>query len=285
MKDFFKSIKFKIIVGLLAFLIGVMLFAVMKGGYAVTGKSLINTLTSPLRNSSNAISVKVENYLDKIHNATEYYNENQRLKDEIGILNKKLSDYEQIKSELNEMKQFIGITEENPDNIISEPCKITGYIANDPFQSFTINRGSEIGIEPYCPVVTSQGLIGITIDVSADTSTVRTILSPDLSVAVVCPETLDSAILEGYINDEGKSLCHLIHLSRDTTFKAGDKLVTKGTGGLFPSGYPVGTITEVIPSENGLSYTAEVEPSVDFEHLSSVVIIKDFAGKENQNEN
>lgn len=285
MKDFFKSIKFKIILGLLAFLVGVMLFAVLDGGYSISGKSVINTITYPFRNASNAISVKVENYIDKLVNATEYYNENQRLKDEIGILQKQMSDYEQIKSELSEMKEFVGIKKENPDYVYTEPCRITGYIANDPFKSFTINKGTKSGIEPYCPVVTSQGLIGITIDVSADSSTVRTLLSPDLSIAVMCPDSLNSAIMEGYINSEGETVARLIHLPRNTTFMVGDRLVTKGTGGLFPVGYPVGTITELIPADNSLSYTAIVEPSVDFDKLTSVVAIKDFTGKENQNEN
>ena len=40
MKDFFKSIRFRIILGLLAFLTGVMLFAVLKGGYSVSGNQL-----------------------------------------------------------------------------------------------------------------------------------------------------------------------------------------------------------------------------------------------------
>jgi len=285
MKDFFKSVRFKIILGLLAFLIGVMLFAVLEGGYAISGKSLINTLTYPFRNLSNSISVKVENYLDKIGNATEYYNENQRLRDEIGLLRKQVSDYEQIKAELAEMKEFVGIKEKNPDYEYTEPAKITSYIANDPFKSFTIGIGSKSGVEPYCPVVTSQGLIGITVDVSADSSTVRTLLSPDLSVAVMCPESLNSAIMEGYITADGEPVPHLIHLPRNTKFMAGDNLVTKGTGGLFPSGYPVGTIKELIPSDNSLSYTAIIEPSVNFDKITSVVVIKDFSGKENQNEN
>ena len=90
MKDFFKSIRFRIILGLLAFLVGVMLFAVLEGGYAISGKSLINTLTYPFRSFSNSVSVRVENYLDKLSNATEYYNENQRLRDEIGLLRKQM---------------------------------------------------------------------------------------------------------------------------------------------------------------------------------------------------
>lgn len=284
MKDFFKSVRFKIIVCLLAFLLGVMLFAVTKGGYTLSGASFINKVTSPFRSFSNSVSIKIENYLDKISNSTEYYNENQRLRDEIGILKQQLSDYSAIKEELDEMKKFVGIKEENPDYVISEPCTVTGYTANDPFHSFIINKGADDGIEPYSPVVNSQGLIGITVDVSANTSTVRTLVSPDLSIAVVCPDTLNSAVLEGFIDDDGNANARLIHLPEDTTFKAGDTLVTKGTGGLFPAGYPVGTITKLELSENTLSHTAVVEPAVDLEHLSSVVVIKDFTGKEKQDD-
>ena len=59
-----------------------------------------------------------------------YYNENQRLRDEIGLLRKQMSDYEQIKSELAEMKEFVGIKEKNPD-VLKEFTPEQKKIRND----------------------------------------------------------------------------------------------------------------------------------------------------------
>ena len=60
MHDFFKSFKFKVILTTLAFLIGIMIFAVTKGGYSLSGVSIINTITKPFKSFSNAVAVKIE---------------------------------------------------------------------------------------------------------------------------------------------------------------------------------------------------------------------------------
>ena len=36
--------------------------------------------------------------------------------------------------------------EKNEDYQLSQPCGVLGYVTNDPFKSFTIDKGSEDGI-------------------------------------------------------------------------------------------------------------------------------------------
>ncbi|MBR6669409.1 MAG: rod shape-determining protein MreC [Ruminococcus sp.] len=280
MHDFFKSFRFKAILVLLAFLIGVMIFAVTKGGYSLSGASVVNTVTKPFKKLSNTVAVKIEANLDKITNATEYYNENQRLREEIGRLNSKLSDFQDTKAELEELRKFIGIKEKHEDIILSEPCKVIGFTANDPFKSFIIDKGSDNGIEPYCPVVTAEGLVGITIEVSADTSVVRTILSPDLSVGAVSTTSGDTGIVEGSISLAIDNNTKLIHVSKENNLDLGHLITTTDKSGLFPKGYSIGTVIETGVDSSGLSSYAVIKPAVRIEKLSSVMVITDFNGKD-----
>lgn len=285
MRDFFKSFRFKIFIAFLAFLIGIMIYAVTKGGYAVSGASFINTVTQPFKKVSNNIAIKVETRLDKMSNADDYYNENQRLKKQISELNKQLTAYEDTKNQLEELRKFIGIKEKNKDFILSKPCNVTGYIANDPFMSFTIDKGSDDEIKPYCPVVTGDGLIGITIDVSAHSSTVRTLLSPDISIAAVTSSSDNAGIIEGSIEQAvaGKTMLKLV--PKENSLKNGDLLVTTSTSGLFPKGYSIGTVESISLDTTGLSYSAVIQPSAKIDRLSSVMVITDFNGKDNSYEN
>ena len=66
MRDFIKSTRFKILLAFLAFLVGIMVYAVTKGGYSVSGASFINTVTKPFRAASNGISMKMEHTVDKL---------------------------------------------------------------------------------------------------------------------------------------------------------------------------------------------------------------------------
>lgn len=65
MREFFKSTRFKILLAFLAFLLGIMIYAVTKGGYSVSGASFINTITKPFRAVSNGISMKMNIILIK----------------------------------------------------------------------------------------------------------------------------------------------------------------------------------------------------------------------------
>lgn len=280
MRNFFKSTVFKILLAFLAFLVGIMIYGVTKGGYSISGASFVNTITKPFRSVSNSFSMKIEHNIDKISNATEYYNENQRLKQQVSELNKQLTEYEALKEEVEELRKFVTIKEEHEDYILSEPCEVLSYVTNDPFKSFTINKGSDEGIKPNCPVVTAEGLVGITIEVSEHVSTVRTILSPDLSIAAVCSSSAaDSGIIEGTILDAEKGNTRLIHVPLNNLLKEGDLMITNGSSGLFPKGYSIGIIKDISLDSSGLSVCAEIEPCIDITRLTSVIVITDFSGK------
>ena len=286
MRDFLKSTRFKVMVGFLAFLVGMMVYAVTRGGYSVSGASFINTVTKPFRAASNGISRKMEHTVDKLTNADRYIEENERLKKQIGELNAQLTEYDAIKAEVEELRKFVSIKEEHEDYMLSQPCKVLGYVTNDPFKSFTIDKGSADGILVNCPVVTSEGLVGITVEVSKHVSTVRTILSPDLSVAAVASSSnADQGIIEGNVLSSENGQTKLIHVPKKNKLKRGDLMITAGNSGLFPKDYPIGTILEIGFDSNGLSVCADIQPCVDVNRLTSVIVITDFSGKKEDEEN
>lgn len=280
MREFFRSKGFKFLLAFIAFLVGIMIYAVTKGGYSVSGKSIINTISKPFRTASNSISMKIENTADRVSRAEEIYEENQSLKEEVRKLQEELSEYESLKIENEELRLLIGIKKAHPDLTTSRFCKVLGYVTNDPFKSFTINVGKADGIEPDCPVATAEGIVGITLEVSEHVTTVRSVLSPDLSIAVKSSgNDDDTGIVEGSIKSAGEELTNLIHLRTDNTLEKGDTLITDGSSGLFPKGYAVGTVEEVGMDSNGISARADVKPCVDVTNLDSVFVITDFTGK------
>jgi len=285
MRDFIKSTRFKILLAFLAFLIGIMIYAVTKGGYSISGASFIQTITKPFRSFSNSIGMKIEGNLDKITKADEYYEENKRLKAQIGELNKELTEYDALKAEVEELRKFVSIKEEHEDYVLSVPCDVIGYTTNDPFKSFTINKGKADGITPNCPVATAEGIVGITIEVSEHVSTVRTILSPDLSIAAVCSASLaDSGIIEGDILAAEEGCTKLSHVSTENKIKPGSMMITSGSSGLFPKDYNIGIVRKMDYDVSGLSMCSIIEPCTDITRLTSVIVITDFSGKKEDTE-
>ena len=68
----------------------------------------------------------------------------------------------------------------------------------------------------------------------------------------------------------------MIHISPDADIREGDVVITSGMGSIYPLGLTVGRVVSVTPDENTRTLTAVVEPSVDFEDVSKVMIITDY---------
>ena len=284
LKDFFRTTKFKVLVALMAVIIGVMIYSLTKGGYASDSESVFGVVLEPFQKVSNTISGKVTSTLDMLFNAKKYYEENQQLRKEIADLNREVANYEELRSQLEELQSFVGIREAHEDITFSAPCEIIGYVDNDPFGAFQIDGGSEDGISLYDPVVTEQGLVGVITELGDKTATVTTILSPDVSVAVYCSTTKDHGVLTGSVGMSINGLCRLQYLDKDTSLREGKTIVTSGENGLFPKGYMVGYVKEVGMEESGLTAFASVEPAADLSDLSMVVVITNFDGKEVRDE-
>ncbi|MBQ4465693.1 MAG: rod shape-determining protein MreC [Oscillospiraceae bacterium] len=279
MNHFLKSTRFKVILFILALLVGIMIYAVSVGGYTLSAVSLFRTITAPFQRLSNSMSERVEHSLNVYRDAEIHYEQNKALKQEVAELQKQLADYEETRRHLEELQEFVGIKEEYKDLVLSAPCEVVSYVTNDPFGAFMIGQGSADGIELYDPVVTDLGLVGVITEVGDHTSKVTTILSPEVSVAVYCSTTPDHGVVTGSVSLAMEGLCRLQYLEKDSRIRKDKVILTSGENGLFPKGYVVGYVRDVQVDESGLNTMASIEPAAEISDLSMVIVIKDFEGK------
>ena len=279
MGDFFRSVKFKIILCILGLLLGILLFSLTKGGYTSTISEVFGVVFNPLKQASNAVSGKIDSTIDQIHNAQDYYDENEALRAQIGELNSQLVDYHETKAELEELRKFLGIKEEHSDFQLSEPCHIISWTTNDPARGFVIDRGTEDGISVNDPVLTGEGLAGVVVEAAGTYSTVRTVLSPDLSIGALSSRTGDSGIVEGTLKLASDQQTRMIYIDKDSPLAVGDLIITAGGSGLFPRGCVIGSVASISLEESGLSKHADITPAVNFDRLDTVVVLIGFDGK------
>ena len=280
MRDFFHTAKFKIIVGVAAFLIGLIVYASVNLANE-PGMNIFHTIFGPLEKFSTSISNNVEASLDMFVNAKQYYEDNIKLKEQLDGMYNQMIDYEKIKKENTELRKIIGLKEDYPDYEFSPPCAVISRTANDPYGSFVIDKGSKDGIEPYDPVITSQGLVGMITKVSPTYSTVRTIFSPETPVGAYCVRTEDTGIIEGAADPEyyKNGYCKMVFIDIDSRMQVGDVVVTSGNSGLFPVDRLIGTVEEIVAEENGLSLTAKIKPIVEIDSVTTVFVITSFNGQ------
>lgn len=264
---------------MLVALIGLSIYTVATDGQASVVSQGVYKVFSPILRVTSSISDRLSVQFDGFFHSNDYYDENLRLKQEISDLNEKLVDYENNKQELEELKKFINIKEDNPAYDLSPPCNVIAKNSSNPYCTFTIDRGSNDGISLYDPVVTGEGLVGMVSEIASDYSIVTTILSTDISVGAMCIRTTDIGVIEGNAEQSLEGLTKLSFLDKENRISVGDVITCSGNSGVFPKNFLIGKVVETGIEDTGLSAYAIVEPFVDVDKLTSVMVITSFNGQ------
>jgi len=278
LKEFVKSVRFKILLCVFALLFGLMLQAAMSAGVANLPETILQTVTRPFSHAAASISNWVSGTLDKLVNADKYKSENEELRRQLSELYTEIMDKGALIEENERLHEMLGIIAEREDLSISLPAAVIARDAVSVSGNFTINRGSNHGIKPDDPVITEVGLVGIVTEVAPTYSRVRTILSNEINIGVKTASGGIVGIIENDFLYSADGKCLMRHIQLDSGIKAGDLVVTSG-GSMYPSGLIIGTVARIFPHENGLSYHAEIEPSDDIQRVTDVFVITSFEGQ------
>ncbi len=279
MKEFFGSIKFKILICIAALLLGLMTYIAVSGGFQTIPEKLLNGITSPFVSASNSISDWANGVIDTLVNADSYKEENEILNEQLTEMYQKTKDYEDLKEENALLREMLGLKEENESFVFSEPCDVVARNANDMYGGFTINRGSSDGLSLNDPIVTSVGLVGRVTEIAPNYAKVSTLLSPQVNVGVYTMRSKATGVLENDLKNAENGMCLMSNILKDADIRVGDMIATSGNSGLFPENVMVGRVTEVYDDPNGLSKHALIEPLVDCFDVTTVFAVVEFDGK------
>lgn len=270
MKHFWKSTGFKVLLCILAFLVGMMIYAATTNFHSIVG-----TIVSPFQRISSAVSDGIHGVFGNAESKADLSEENEKLQEQLADLRKQQVELEELRRQNKLYKEFLGLKEQNPDYTFVD-ARVIAEDPNDAYGNFTIGRGSVDGVSVGNAVVTPAGFVGAVYDVGLNYAKVRTILDPKLPVSCYDSRTREDGITNNTLTLAKGGEFRLSQISRSATVAIGDIIVTYG--GQYPSGLLVGEIKEVGTESTGISKYAVVKPYVDILAVSEVFVIVDFEG-------
>ncbi len=191
--------------------------------------------------------------------------ENKRLQNEIIQIQLTRKEY----NDLRELREALNYVERNT---------ITDYVscnvvAKDPgnwFNIFTIDVGTNEGINKNSAVMNSDGLIGIVYEAGENWSKVISIIDnrSRVSFKILNDTTQNIGIVNGIGQDDLSGYL----IDPQSQVNIGDKIITSGLG-LYPEGILIGDVVDVIVKKDELLKSVIVKPSVDFKKLDRVFVI------------
>lgn len=239
-------------------------------------KSILGYAVIPFQKGINSIGTALDGATAGLQSRQALLEENQALQEQVDDLTAQNSQLTQDLDELDRLQELYAL-----DQQYSEYDKVAAeVIAMDDenwFSTFTINRGTDDGIQVDCNVIAGSGLVGIVTDVGSNWATVRSIIDDSSNVSAMTMSTSDRCIVSGDLRLINEGKLQFIHLKDDDDrIQEGEKIVTSDVSEKFLPGILIGYVSEIEEDPNNLTKTGTLTPVVDFEHIREVLVIKEL---------
>ncbi len=194
--------------------------------------------------------------------------ENNSLKVERLRTRAELQRFNDLEAENVRLRAMLSASDKVADNYIM--AEIMAVDANPYHHSIVINKGSNRGIYEGQAIVDANGVIGQTIRIGRYQSTAILISDPDHALPV---EVVRNGLRTLAIGTGELDRLELPYLPQNADIEAGDKLVTSGLGGAFPSGYPVATVRSVERPGGEPFSKVQATPAARLDQVRELVLI------------
>ncbi len=236
----------------------------------------------PFQNTLSLVVSRARRLFSGIGRTGRIIEEKQALEIKVAELEHRLRRLEHFETENETLRRQLGFSILSPRKLMLCEVIARGDMSGW-WQTVRLNKGLSSGIASGMAVMTADGLIGRTIEVSERTCDVLLITDPNCKVA--CRTARDGAF--GIMRGAGVRLggrpalemlttarpAEMNYISTVHDIREGDVVLTSGLGGVFPEGLPVGRVGKVRMHASGLYRQADVIPAARMDSFRYAFVV------------
>ena len=198
--------------------------------------------------------------------------ENQQMSAEMARLLGEVRDLKLREQENEQLRAQLAFSQRAHRSLI--PCEIIARDREGWWQTVRLSKGALDGIAPDMAVVSVDGLIGRTVEVSPHTCDVLLVSDPGCKVSARILRTGTFGVVAGRGPSwKGQVVCRMEFINKNAPIVAGDEVMTSGLGGLFPKGLLIGYVDQVFTDMSGLYQYADVIVKADLGTLQYAYVV------------
>lgn len=142
-------------------------------------------------------------------------------------------------------------------------------------RTLILSAGSRQGVQPFDPVVSAEGLLGVVRYVEPERSLALTWANPEFRAsAFTQPGNVFGVIGPALQVTGSEQLLQLRGVAIRDSVPLGTLVTTSGLGGVYPTGIPVGTVFGQATEETGWERIYLVKPAANPEEATQVLILR-----------
>jgi len=198
----------------------------------------------------------------------DYQEEAHRLREENARLKLANQRSREMMLENMRLKKLLNLGENHQYNFIA--ARVIGSGIELGIRSLILDAGESDSVRENMPVINGDGLVGKIISVTPDQSITQVLMDHNSLVSA----RLEISRESGVIGWDGRSWLNLQYISRDVAVSFGEVVVTSGLSRIYPPDLRIGVVSHIEQNDYDLFKKIRVTPSVNFEALEEVMILK-----------
>lgn len=228
----------------------------------------------PMQRGINMVGTFLTGKAESLKNLADVMVENEQLRQQVDALTTELNTIKLEQYELDNLRELLELDQKYP-SYEKVAANVIGRNGGNWFSSFTIDKGSEDGIETDMNVIAGSGLVGIVTDVGPNYARVSTIINDMNKVSGMVTSTSDNLVVSGSLENMNENM--VIDFSDlsdgDDEVRVGDTVVTSYISDRYQQGILIGYVASLKMDSNNLTKSGTITPAVDFEHIEEVLVI------------
>ena len=238
----------------------------------------------PMQEGINKVGTWISDKAVNLKNLSDVMAENEDLQNQVDELTTELNTIKLEQYELDNLRELYNLDQKYP-SYEKVAANVIGKNSGNWFNTFTIDKGSNDGIEVDMNVMAGSGLVGIVTDVGPNYAKVTSIINDTSKVSGMVTTTSDNLIVSGSLQKMNEDMViEFNNLNdKDNEVSINDPVVTSAVSYNYQQGILIGYISSIETDSNNLTKSGTITPVVDFQHLREVLVIttlKDTGEKE-----
>lgn len=240
----------------------------------ISVKETVGNIFTPMQVGLNSIGKTTNKGILMIKSKSSLIDENEKLTEQISELEGKNRDLLQALDDMNDIKKLydLGLRYSEYPTVAA---KVISKTPSNWYSSFTINKGTDDGIQVNMNVIADGGLVGIVTQTGHNYAVVRTIIDDESNVTGTFKNSTSTTDcnVSGDLRLIEQGLLNVNGISGDANIEENDLVITSYNSPKFLPGIVVGYISNINMDANNLTKSGVLTPVVDFSDLDAVLVI------------
>jgi rod shape-determining protein MreC len=252
---------------------------ILPSSLSLKGKGAVRGVVAPAERGTSGIAHRLSEAGSAIRGIGGAVEKNRELSHELVRIQAELNKLRDVEAENLRLSRALDFYKPRTNAMI--PCDVVSRNISGWWNTVRIGKGTVDGIRKNHDVISPDGLVGKTIEVSKRTAEVLLVCDPACRVSArIERANMFGLVRGGGVNLRGHPVARMDFIDKDTEVRVGDEVVTSGLsneGGISPKGVHIGYIVKVHRDDSGLFQYADIVPSATVSLLDYVFVVSETA--------